>query len=164
MKIGIISDIHDHLENLNKALEKLKTCDEYICCGDLCSPFIVKALGEGIQKTCHIVFGNNDADKFRMMIVGSSYPLLKFYGEYVELNIDNRIIALNHFDNIGRALAKAPGFDLICFGHNHQKEITTSDSNHSIILNPGEVFGQLSGVASVATYDTQLHQAELIEI
>lgn len=164
MKIGIFSDIHDNLESLTKASQALEGCDEYICCGDLCSPFVVKAIGEQFKATVHVVFGNNDADRYRMMVVGGGFPHLKFYGEYVELNLSNRIIALNHFDNIGRTIAKAPGYDLVCFGHNHRKELSQEPSTGRIILNPGEVYGKLSGEASVAIYDTEKHHAQHITL
>ena len=47
MKIGILSDIHDNIWNLRAALEGLGEADALICCGDLCSPFVVGLLGEG---------------------------------------------------------------------------------------------------------------------
>lgn len=164
MKIGIFSDIHDNLNSLKESSKALRECDQFICCGDLCSPFVVKTIGECFSKKVHIVFGNNDADKYRMMLVGNSFPHLKFYGEYVELKLANRIISINHFDNIGNAIAKAPGYDLVCFGHNHKKEIRVDDSDGKIILNPGEIYGGLSGVASAAIYDTERHEAYLISI
>lgn len=142
----------------------LGNCSEVICCGDLCSPFIVKQLGEGLQVETHIVFGNNDADRYRMMVVGGTFSHLKFHGEYVELERDGRLISVNHFDNIGRAIARAPGYDLVCFGHNHKAELSEKPSGDGWVLNPGEVYGQLSGKATVATYDTLSGQAELISL
>ena len=60
MKIAIISDIHDHRVMLKKALSQLQDTEAMICCGDLCSPFIMKQLGEEYHHPIHIVFGNND--------------------------------------------------------------------------------------------------------
>ena len=42
MQVGIIADIHDHISNLGKALRALDCVDVLVCCGDLCSPFIVR--------------------------------------------------------------------------------------------------------------------------
>jgi len=66
MKLCILSDIHDELAQLSKALEVAESCDAMLCCGDLCSPFVVHHLGKGFKKPMHVVFGNNDGDLFRM--------------------------------------------------------------------------------------------------
>jgi hypothetical protein len=56
MKIGILSDIHDNLWNLRAALGGLGEADALICCGDLCSPFVVGLLAEGFPgRPIHVV-------------------------------------------------------------------------------------------------------------
>ena len=64
MKLGIISDIHDKVDILRKALDILQKTDALICCGDLCSPFVIRELGTHYNKEIHLVLGNNDADIF----------------------------------------------------------------------------------------------------
>ncbi len=164
MKIGIFSDIHDSLSNLSAVLARLQDCDELICCGDLCSPFVARKIGEATAVPVHIVFGNNDGDRYRIREVSRSFQHLQFYGEYVELERDGCLISVNHFDNIGRAIAKAPGYDLVCFGHNHTAELTRKASNDGWVLNPGEVLGALSGTVSFAVYDTVGRQPEIIRL
>ena len=66
MKIAVISDIHDHVVNLQNAIGLFKEVDSVLCCGDLCSPFVLNLLAEGFTKDIHIVFGNNDGDTFRI--------------------------------------------------------------------------------------------------
>ena len=44
MQIAILSDIHDNLPALRRALEKCQGADALICCGDLCSPFVAREL------------------------------------------------------------------------------------------------------------------------
>ena len=73
MKIAIISDIHDHRKKLEKALVQIQEADKLICCGDLCSPFIIRDLGSGFSGTIHIVFGNNDGDLFRISKTDTQY-------------------------------------------------------------------------------------------
>lgn len=41
MRIAVLSDIHDNVWNLAAALDAGAETDALICCGDLCSPFIV---------------------------------------------------------------------------------------------------------------------------
>ncbi|HWQ91373.1 MAG TPA: metallophosphoesterase [Clostridia bacterium] len=157
MKIAILSDIHDNLPLLRRALERCREADVLICCGDLCSPFVVKELGQGFAKPLHIVFGNNDGDRFRIALAASKFPHLVVHGEYAELELDSRTFSINHFDNIGRAIAKGGQHDVVCFGHNHQFEITTVGK--TLIINPGEIYGGLTGRSTFAIYDTTTGQA-----
>jgi len=157
MQIAIISDIHDHLDNLRKALKMLQNAEALICCGDLCSPFVVDELGHGFSNPIHAVFGNNDGDHFRITKKSIAYDHMTLHGEFGELELGGRKIALNHFDNIGRALAKSETYDVVCFGHNHQFEI--SQIGKTLIINPGEIFGNLNGQSTFVIYDTTEHGA-----
>lgn len=163
MQIGIISDIHDHIINLRKALHMLQRADALICCGDLCSPFIVDELAKGFPaKDVHIIFGNNDGDAYRITTKAAGYQHLKLYGEFCELELGGKRIAVNHFDNISRALAKSDAYDVVCFGHNHQFEI--SQEGNTLLINPGEIFGGLTGSATFSIYDTDIHEASHYEV
>ncbi|MFQ5606169.1 MAG: YfcE family phosphodiesterase [bacterium] len=158
MQIAIIADIHDHINNLRKALKMTHEADALICCGDLCSPFIVKELGEGFTKgNIHIVFGNNDGDLFRITTKANEYPHMKLHGEFAELDLGDKKFGISHFDNIGRAMAESEVYDVVCFGHNHQFEI--SENGDTLIINPGEIMGGLTGNATFAIYDTNKHEA-----
>ena len=67
MKIAVLSDVHDHVWNLQAALASLDDTEALLYCGDLCSPFVVGLLAEGFQnRPIEIVFGNNDGDLFRI--------------------------------------------------------------------------------------------------
>jgi len=162
MHVAILSDIHDHIPNLRAALKHCQDAEVLICCGDLCSPFIAKELGQGFARDIHVVFGNNDGDRFRIAANAAKYPHLKFHGEFAELHLGGRRFAVNHFDNLGRAMAEGQAFDVVCFGHNHQFEIMQME--RTLIINPGEIYGGLSGHATLVRYDTQSGQAERIDL
>ena len=162
MKVAILSDIHDSIPNLQKALTAAAGTEALICCGDLCSPFIAKQLGEGYPHPVHVVFGNNDGDRFRIALNAATFPQITLHGEYAELEFGGKTFAVNHFDNIGRGLAKGEAFDVVCFGHNHRFEITTT--GRTLIINPGEIFGGLTGEAGFVIYDTERHTAERVRV
>ena len=162
MKIGIISDIHDHIAKLKKALQALASVDELICCGDLCSPFIIRHMAQGFSGNIHIVFGNNDADLFRITTTAGKFPNIFLYGELCIIEFDGKRFAINHFDNIGRALAASDEFDVVCFGHNHEFEISTI--GETLLINPGEIMGEIKGCSSCVIYDTQTHVAKRIDL
>ena len=162
MKVAIVSDIHDHIPRLQQALQRCQEAEVLICCGDLCSPFIAQELGRGFTGPVHVVFGNNDGDRFRIAAQAGRYANLAFHGEYVELELGGKRFSVNHFDNIGRAIAKGGVYDVVCFGHNHQPEITPLGK--TLMINPGEVYGGLSGRSTLAIYDTVAGAAARIDL
>jgi len=133
-----------------------------ICCGDLCSPFMAKELGQGFSGPVHVVFGNNDGDRFRLAANAAKFPNLKFHGEYMELTFGGRTFAVNHFDDMGRALARGQQFDVVCFGHNHRFEIAAQ--GRTLMINPGEVYGGLTGQSTFVVYDTESGKAERVAV
>lgn len=137
MRLGVISDIHDNLPNLEAAIAHLNTsADVLLCCGDLCSPFVMDVLRK-FAGPVHIIFGNNDADLFR--ITKKSDSRLQVHGEFLEIELAGRRIAANHFDNIALPIARSGAYDLVCFGHNHR--ISTSRVNGTLTVNPGPILG-----------------------
>lgn len=143
MRIAILSDIHDNLWKLDVALPAVQHCDEMICCGDLCSPFVIDELAQGFTRDIHVVFGNNDADLFRITAKTARYPNLRLYGEICELERAGKRFAINHFDTIARPIAQSGAYDFVCFGHNHDFEITRYGK--TLALNPGSIFGARFG-------------------
>ena len=110
-----------------------------ICCGDLCSPFIVHQLGRGFAGPIHVVFGNNDGDLFRITANARPYPQIRIHGELFQGEFDGRRVAVNHYDNIGRALAASGRYDAVCYGHNHVFEVVHIGS--TLAINPGPIMG-----------------------
>ena len=158
MRIAIVSDIHDHRPHLGQALAQASDADALICCGDLCSPFIVVQLGEGFVKPMHVVFGNNDGDLFRITQQASRFDQITLHGEFAELTYGGRQIAVNHFPEIASALAASDRYDLVCYGHDHQYAVATV--GRTLLVNPGEVYGGLTGRATFVVYDTVTGTAE----
>jgi putative phosphoesterase len=164
MKVAILSDIHDHIPKLKSALSLVRDrgAEVVICCGDLCSPFIAKELGLGFSGLIHVVFGNNDGDRFRIAANAAKYPNLQFHGEYVELELGGKTFAVNHFDHIGRALARGQQHDVVCFGHNHRFEI--AQIGRTLLVNPGEIYGGLTGQSTFVVYDASTATADRVAV
>lgn len=162
MRIAILSDIHDHIGLLARALDRVNDCEVLLCCGDLCSPFIMSELGEGFDGPTHVVWGNNDGDRYRLTDTADGYPSIELHGELAELEVDGVRIALHHFDDTGHLLARTGRFDLVCYGHNHRAGVESEGS--TVICNPGEVMGELRGTATCARFDTERRKAEILEL
>jgi uncharacterized protein len=140
MKIAIISDIHDNVWNLGPALETIKDSETLICCGDLCSPFIVDLMADGFHNQIHIVFGNNDGDQYRITNNAIKYDgRVIIHGEFAELKLDGKRFAVNHYPDIARSIAESEDYDVVCYGHNHVYKV--EKVNETLLINPGAIMG-----------------------
>ncbi len=167
MRIAILSDIHDNVWKLAAALEFAADADVMICCGDLCSPFVLDQLARGFSKPLYIVFGNNDADTFRITSKTPKYPHVRLRGEFFEEEFGGRRVAVNHFDNIALAIARGGEYDAVFYGHNHVFDIRKLGAR-TLAVNPGAIMGcrfdaqaNRTDVASTfVLYDTETGTAQ----
>ena len=170
MRIAVLSDIHDNVWKLAAALDRARGADAMICCGDLCSPFIVHQIGRGFSQPIHVVFGNNDGDLFRITANARRYEHIHIHGEFFRGEFEGRRVAANHYDNIARAVAASGEFDVVCFGHNHVYEIART--GRTLAINPGAIMGAAFAADGTRTdvastfviYDTASHATERFEV
>lgn len=169
MKIAVLSDIHDHLEKLERALAliKEKKCQTVIFCGDLISPFTTGVLARTDLPT-YAVLGNNDEDHIGMMKRGGpKFTWFHLSQEFGQVEIENRKIALCHYPKLGGLLAKTGEFDAVFFGHTHT--VVNQQIEKTLLLNPGAVCGinfdkGSYDRATFAVYDTTTNSAEIVEV
>jgi putative phosphoesterase len=160
MQIAILSDIHDNIWKLETLLTGLQA-DALIFCGDFCAPFTLAQIAEGFAGPIHAVFGNNDGDQFLLARVAGGFPHVRLHGDYAELDMEARRIAVTHYPEIGHALANGETFDLVCHGHSHERVI--QQKGKTLRINPGEVMGRF-GLSTYAIYETRTHQAQVLEV
>ena len=86
MVLGVLSDSHDNVWKLDLALPHLRKAQVILHCGDLCSPFIVKRMAEGLHgRDVHIVWGNNDGDPLTIAEIANAYDQVYLHGQLAEL-------------------------------------------------------------------------------
>jgi len=139
MRVAVLSDIHDNVWRLDPVLAFVADCDHLVCCGDLCSPFVLDQLARGFSRGIDIVWGNNDADTFRLTAKAPRYPHVRLRGEFAELELGGRRVAVNHFDNIALAIARGGAYDAVFYGHNHRFAI--EQFGPTLAVNPGSIMG-----------------------
>jgi putative phosphoesterase len=159
MVIGIISDTHDHMDNIRKALKifKEKNVKVILHAGDFVSPFTWR-LFKDFEGEFYGVFGNNDGDRVL---------LKKMYGERIqnqirELEIENKKIALMHEPQMIDSITLSDRFDLIVYGHMHEVDIRKI--NNTLIINPGEACGWLYGKATLILLDLENLKPEVVSL
>lgn len=164
MKIGIIADTHDNLPNIDKAVKRLneENAQLVLHAGDYVAGFSVLRLKPLKAKVIGI-FGNNDGD----------HPLLtkrfqeingEIRGAFAEVIVDNIKIAMVHGDDVGllNSLIGTQGYDVVVHAHSHEAKIYRVGK--TIIINPGEVCGYLSGKPTFALLDTKTLGTEIMPV
>lgn len=165
MRVAILSDVHDHLDNLRAALERASEegAEALLFCGDLCSPFVVDELS-AFEGPVHAVFGNNDGDGFRISRAAAAQDDFHLWGEFAEPDpsrLGGVRAAVHHFPQVAEGVAEGRRHDLVCCGHTHEyREVRYGDT---LLVNPGEVMGRF-GEVTLAVYDGETGDADRVEV
>lgn len=162
MKIAVLSDSHDNIWKLRAAMPHLQAAEVVIHCGDLCSPFMLRAVGEGLGQTpFHLVWGNNDGDRLLLARVAAGLPHVILHGELAQIEIEGLRLAVNHYPEIARGLALSGLYDVVCCGHNHERG--QEWHGKTLLLNPGELMG-LNGQSTFALFETASRTVQIVEV
>jgi len=165
MQIGIISDTHDNLPMVEKAIKKL--VEEKVAlvlhAGDYVAPFVIPKF-KALNVKLIGVFGNNDGDPKLLKKRFSECPNCEVRGRFAKIDVDGFNIALLHGDQteLLDALINCQGFDAVVYGHSHSK--VSSKDRKTLIVNPGEVCGYLTGKATIALLETIKREVRIIEL
>ena len=161
MKIVICSDIHDNIWMLAKALQGMAEADALLFLGDFCAPFTLVQMAEGFAGPIHVVWGNNDGDKWLLTKQAQRFEQVVLHGELAEFELAGKRLALNHYPDIARSLAHSGRYDLVCYGHDHLAHDEVVGSTR--LFNPGELMGRL-GPSTYALYDLATDAVERVEL
>jgi putative phosphoesterase len=160
MIVGIISDSHDNIWNLDKALAKLKDVDVLIHCGDFCAPFIIKDYLAKFGKPVHCVYGNIDDREVNKKLADEAENIT-FYGDEAEFELAGKKIAIRHMPDKAEELAKSGKYDVVFYGHKHKADI--KKIGNTLFVNPGEIMGRL-GNPTYAIWDTETDKIDIKEV
>lgn len=164
MNIAVLSDIHDRLDHLRTALEKIceQDCDRLFYLGDLCSTFTLQALVEGFPGPINVVMGNNDGDPLFFSRIEAQYEHVHIHGHFANLEIGGSRYALTHYPELARSLGNSGDFSAVFFGHTHIAECKRLP-NGTLLANPGELMGRYGNV-TYGLYDSVNKYFEIIDI
>lgn len=165
MLIGLISDTHDNLAQIEKAVNHLNTANVELVlhAGDYCAPFTLSKLK---NLNCRLigVLGNNDGDHELLKKRFKETDNCELHDRFAQIEINNYKIALLHGDEpeLLFALIGSQSFNAIVHGHSHNKVI--EQRGNTLIINPGELCGYLTGKSTLAILDTEKNEAKIVEI
>ena len=164
MKIGLISDTHDRLPYIDKATRKMneEKVDLVLHAGDYSAPFAAPRF-KPLEAKMIGVFGNNDAEK---ELLRRNFEMIgvEIRGRFAEIRAGGLKIALLHGDEeeLLNSLLGTGSYDVIIHGHTHRSE--TREKDGTLVINPGEACGYLSGKATVALLETETMKVTIIPL
>ena len=165
MRIGILSDTHDNLPMVERAVAKLNELspDLVLHTGDFIAPFVIPRLA-ALNCPCIGVFGNNDGDRALLASKARESGNVEIHGCFTVRRADGRSIALLHGEEPDalNEIAGAGIFDVVVHGHTHRPSIR--ERGGTLMVNPGEVCGYLTGKGTVAILETGRLEVKILEL
>ncbi len=152
MRIGILSDTHDHLLATGLAMDAFAKAGvgAVIHAGDYVAPFALKlimARVRGMDIPFFGVFGNNDGEHQGLAAICPD-----LVAGPLHLQLDDRKFVLIH-DLQDLSHEDEMSADVIISGHTHLQPIV-EERDGRLYLNPGECCGWLTGVCRAMILDT----------
>jgi uncharacterized protein len=159
MLIGIMSDTHDNLIYVRKAIDLFneRKAGHVIHAGDYTSPFTLKLFKE--LKCPYVgIFGNNDGDKLLLQERAEG----RIRNQPYVFTLHDRKIVVMHEHFVADALADSGHYDLVVYGHTHAPDIRKV--KNTLVVNPGEVSTYLYGKSTVALVDLDTMDGKIVEL
>lgn len=158
--IGIISDSHDHLDNIDRALALFhhRRTDLIIHAGDFVSPFALKKFKD---LWCPFVgiFGNNEGEKVGLKSLLGPNAVLQ--DPPLQYRFQEYLFFITHIPFDFQALADSGLYTAIIYGHTHHPEVIPGKT---LIINPGESCGWVEGRPTVAILTLPERQVEILDL
>jgi len=162
--IGIMSDTHDRLPLVDKAVKLLNehNVELVLHAGDYIAPFVIPRF-KPLKAKLIGVFGNNDGEKNGLKKKFKEIDA-EIHGSFADVTVDGLKIALLHGseEELLRSLINAESHDIIIHGHTH--EAKTYRKGRTLVINPGEVCGYLTEKSTIALLDSQTKEAKIIQV
>ena len=163
MLLGILSDTHEHLENIEKAkkLFSERGASPVIHLGDYCAGPSVRAM-KGMKVIG--ILGNNDGDPLRLQKNFQEIGGSEFKWDFCVLEFDGLKVACYHgtVSEITEALILCGKYDVVLSGHTHHSSVKTVGK--TLAVNPGSVHGFEEEEAKVAILDTKTKKVDLVRL
>lgn len=159
MLLGIISDTHDDMAAIRKAVDVFNegNISHVIHAGDITSPFTFEILNELAGRFTGI-FGNNDGDK---LLLGHK-SRGNIHNQPHMMRLHKKRIVVIHEPDLVDALADSGHYDIVIYGHTHRHDVRWKGD--TLIINPGRVARLHKGHPTLAILDMEKMEVEIKNI
>ena len=163
MKIGLLADTHDRLPAVAELLRRFQEAGVTMVlhAGDFCAPFALRPFRD-VRIPLVGVFGRNDGDREGLIAAAAALPA---GGELFEsphsFTVDGQTILVVHdvSDVLPRSLDQ---HSIVIHGCSHQAETRTR--GETLLVNPGEACGWLTGTPTAAILDLDTREVERVTL
>ncbi len=164
MLVGLISDTHDNPHAIKRAVELFNSegVELVLHAGDYVAPFTAEYF-RGLKARLIGVYGNVDGDRELLKErYGSIGAEIKGYAAFMELEGVKVVLIHGSPPEIVEALAKCGDYDLVVHGHTHKPRCERLGK--TLVVNPGEACGYLTGKMTVALVELPSLKARHVEL
>lgn len=170
MIVAVISDTHDSIEGVRRAAAVINEsgAEAVLHLGDVVAPFTLRYMLKELKPKLVGVYGNNDGDRLLLARVAEEGGA-RFEEAPLELTLAGRRLLLLHghgpperTKQVVRSLASSGAYDVVLYGHTHEAEV--SRQGRTLVVNPGELHGWLSGRRSLALLDLSRLEVRVVEL
>jgi len=160
MKIGIVSDTHNNLKNVQRIVELFNEADveRVIHTGDITQAKTIDIFAE-LQMPMYGVYGNNDQERDSLVAAVERHGFI-FQDPPFTLSWAERSIMVVH-DPLEFEGHLDAGHEVALHGHTHMYRYEQRESQ--VIFNPGECAGHMAGFNAVGIMDLTDLSAELLK-
>ena len=161
MLVAVISDSHDHVDMIVKAVDlaNQRECGILLVLGELVSPFSMTAM-KTFKGRVIGVFGNNDGDLLRLQQAASQIGA-DFSPDPLRIEIQGKRFLLMHEPFLLEEAAISGRYDYVLYGHLHK--VDQRLFGRCRVLNPGELGGWL-GESTMMLIDLDADRVEIINL
>ena len=160
MRIGVVSDTHNNLKSVAKIVSIFndQKVEKVVHTGDITQSKTVEAFAE-IKMPMYGVYGNNDLE---LESLTKSISKLGYYfvqPPFIDIWCNKKMIVvhdpllLNEYD--------LSEYNLAIHGHTHRYRMERINS--TLIFNPGECAGHMTGFNAVGVIDLESMDTEIIK-
>lgn len=165
MKIGIVSDTHNNLKNVNRIVELFNAAgvERVIHTGDITQAKTLEVFAH-LDVPLYGVYGNNDEGEREALEAAVAAYGFVFRDPPFLLDWHQRSIMVVH-DPLEFEGHLNRTHDLALHGHTHLYRYQSVESDHGrqVFFNPGECAGHMVGFNAVGVLDLETLAAELLK-
>ncbi|RIL08114.1 MAG: hypothetical protein DCC71_00520 [Proteobacteria bacterium] len=160
MKLGVVSDTHNHLANVARIVELFNRAgvDRVIHTGDITQAATLELLAR-LDAPLAGVYGNNDAGERASLEAAAAHWRIELADPPLVLHLaERRIVVVHDPRDLG---GRADDHDVALHGHTH-RHVEERRGDGRLVFNPGECAGHLPGWNAVGIVDLATLETELL--
>jgi putative phosphoesterase len=160
MRIGVVSDTHNHLKNTRRIVELFNeaSVERVVHTGDITQAKTLRAFS-GLRAPLYAVYGNNDLERESLERASRTLEI-HLVDPPLRLSWFGREIVVVH-DPLDLHPELLAGVDLAIHGHDHRHR--HERRNGALLFNPGECAGHVPGLNRVGVVDLVRLETRLLE-